>query len=68
VPTPDAAGCRRPFQVNEFPGIQTDTRALGSVICPHCGHPETRESNSIFLVHALTPEDEAEFNKNNPWQ
>jgi hypothetical protein len=36
------------------------------LICPHCGHAETRWSDSIFLVHALTPEEEAEFNARNP--
>jgi hypothetical protein len=25
-------------------------------------------SDSVFLVHALTPEEEAEFNQNNPPQ
>jgi hypothetical protein len=58
--------CRRPFQVNEFPGKKTNANDPDNVICPHCGHTETRWSNSVFLVHALTPEEEAEFNKDNP--
>jgi hypothetical protein len=35
---------------------------------PHRGHAETRWSNGVFLVHALTPEEEAELNKDNPLQ
>jgi hypothetical protein len=54
--------------VNEFPGKKTDTNALDNVICPHCGHAEIRWSDSVFLAHALTPEEEAEFNKDNPPQ
>jgi hypothetical protein len=55
--------CRRPFQVNEFDSRTSDTSHLGQIVCPHCGHAEAAWSNSIFLVHALSPEEEAQFDQ-----
>lgn len=56
--------CARPFQVNEF-GVN---KALipGQIICPHCGYKELVHTRSVFLVHALLPEQEAQFEAENP--
>jgi len=58
--------CRRPFQVNEFNGRSIGTAE--SIVCPHCAHTETFWTDSIFLVHALSPEEEARFDAENPDQ
>lgn len=53
--------CRRPFQINEFDGQRIGLKVTGEITCPHCGHKEKVLRNSIFLVHALSPEEEAGF-------
>lgn len=57
--------CRRPYQVNEF---RSEDNSLfegelrpEKISCPHCGNCETRWSLSMFLVHALSPEEEERF-------
>jgi hypothetical protein len=58
--------CGRPFQINEFEGKEPGSNEPTELICPHCGHTEARWCDSVFLVHALTPEEEADFNVRNP--
>ncbi|TFW09963.1 hypothetical protein E4K72_03325 [Oxalobacteraceae bacterium OM1] len=53
--------CRRPFQINEFAGRKPHGDLPEAIVCPHCGHQETRWSDSVFLVHALSAEQEAAF-------
>jgi DNA-directed RNA polymerase subunit RPC12/RpoP len=60
------AACRRPYQVNEFIGRKAAFRQDRYIVCPHCGHSEPRGEESVFLAHALTPEQEAEFNQKHP--
>jgi hypothetical protein len=65
--------CRRPYQVNEFDfggfctaASNADAFNAEQYICPHCGHTQAASGNSIVLVHALTEEQEQEFNRANP--
>jgi hypothetical protein len=58
--------CERPFQVNEFDGARSGAGAPGHIICPHCGQMESVFGNSVFLVHALSPDEEKDFNEQNP--
>lgn len=53
--------CRRPYQVNTFDFQDPDRAPTTETVCPHCGHRESRSGASIFIVHALTPEEEAAF-------
>lgn len=62
--------CRRPYQVNEFQfgglGVaasNADAFYAEEYTCPHCGYTQTAFGNSIVLVHALTEEQEEEFNR-----
>ena len=32
------------------------------IICPHCSHGETRSGDSIYLLHAMSGQEEADFN------
>jgi|GEM_PF-1719252 len=61
--------CMRPFQVNEFEfaarHAPDDTQTAG-FICPHCGERQHVFSNSVILVHALSEEEEEEFNRSHP--
>lgn len=57
--------CRRPFQVNEFDFGGKETFTTGYT-CPHCGHVQTAFTNSVILVHALSEEQEVEFNRQYP--
>jgi DNA-directed RNA polymerase subunit RPC12/RpoP len=58
------SACARPYQVNEFQ--LKKAHAPGVIICPHCGHKEILFSNSVFLVHAMLPEQEAQFDAEHP--
>ncbi|WP_420475572.1 hypothetical protein [Noviherbaspirillum sp. ST9] len=58
------SSCRRPFQVNEFGGHTAEFR--GTITCPHCGHSVSAAAGSVFLVHAMSPEEEAAFNLDFP--
>jgi hypothetical protein len=57
--------CRRPFQVNEF-NFGENGIGGSSYICPHCGQTQTAFTNSVILVHALSEEQEEEFNRKFP--
>lgn len=59
------SSCLRPFQVNEFGGHTAEFR--GYITCPHCGHSLTAAAGSVFLVHAMSPEEEAKFNLDHPF-
>ena len=60
--------CRRPYQVNEFKDDHKDLfdghLRPEQICCPHCGNNETRWTVSIFIVHALSPEEEQRFQHN----
>lgn len=60
--------CLRPFQINEFDGKRFGLHRAHTVTCPHCGHAETYISSNTILSHALSEEQEAEFNKLYPLQ
>lgn len=57
--------CNRPYQINEYVGKKT-AEVPEEIVCPHCGHREIRFTDSVFLVHAMSPDEEAKFNKENP--
>lgn len=58
--------CRRPFQVNEYAGMKAGSKVPEQIICPHCGHSKTLFSDRIFVVHALSEDEERRFNAQNP--
>lgn len=55
--------CRRPYQVNEFDGERKGQPQPADITCPHCGFSEVRWSESVFLTHALSSEQEQEINQ-----
>jgi hypothetical protein len=60
-------GCLRPYQVNEFDFRDPATgRDVGHITCPHCGQMQIGFGSSTVLVHALTAEQEKEFNRTYP--
>jgi hypothetical protein len=58
--------CGRPFQANRFDAQYANPAELGKIICPHCGALGYGDSDSIFLTHALSTEQECEFNARDP--
>lgn len=58
--------CRRPFQINRFHASLSNVTESGKIICPHCGLVSEGESTSIFLTHALSPEEELRFEQEQP--
>jgi hypothetical protein len=34
--------------------------------CPHCGYSEFRVGTEIYITHALSPAEAAEFNHHHP--
>jgi hypothetical protein len=55
--------CGRPFQVNRFSTRLSPSLEFGKMTCPHCGLALTGEHNSVFMTHALSSEQEAEYNR-----
>lgn len=55
--------CRRPYQVNEFDNECKGQPQPVDITCPHCGCSEVRWSESVFLTHALSAEQELEVNE-----
>jgi hypothetical protein len=60
--------CLRPFQINEFDGKRFGTHRGHLITCPHCGHAETHPTGNTILIHALSAEEEMEFNRLFPLQ
>ncbi|HZW22516.1 hypothetical protein [Noviherbaspirillum sp.] len=58
------SGCGRPYQINEFGKHTAD--GSGKITCPHCGHSVAAADSSVFLSHAMSPEEEARFNLDYP--
>lgn len=62
--------CGRPFQVNEFSNSFSNTVSpedeLGKIICPHCGVESKGNMHFFYLTHALSQDQEIEFNANSP--
>lgn len=58
--------CNRPFEVSEYKLQMPGTKEREDISCPHCGYIYTQISNGFFRTHALSSEQEAEFNKANP--
>jgi len=53
--------CGRPFQVNQFKPRMSHSYDPGKIICPHCGLQIDDDNNSVFLTHAMSAREEAEF-------
>lgn len=53
--------CARPYQVNQFTPRMSHSYELGKVTCPHCGTQVKGDGNSVFLTHALSAKEEADF-------
>jgi DNA-directed RNA polymerase subunit RPC12/RpoP len=53
--------CGRPFQLNQFSKKFSIQAEAGTIMCPHCGHVSQGDINSLFLTHALSEEQEADF-------
>lgn len=60
------AKCHRPFQIFEYKLQMPGTKEREDISCPYCGHTITRISNGFFRTHALSPEQEVEFNNTHP--
>jgi hypothetical protein len=60
--------CRRPYQVNEFDfGASSPGAArVAEYTCPHCGHLQIAFGHATVLVHALSEEQEEEYNRMHP--
>lgn len=54
--------CARPFQINRFNAALSPLKEGGKITCPHCGLEIGQDTNSVFLTHALSQEQEAAFN------
>lgn len=55
--------CSRPFQVNRFTTELHISYPRGIIKCPHCGTSSESSPDSLFLTHALSMEEEAQFGK-----
>ena len=53
--------CKRPFQINRFNASLSRVTQAGRITCPHCGLMYFADAASIFLTHALSEAEEAEF-------
>jgi hypothetical protein len=57
----NASRCGRPFQVNQFRSTSLLNVHRGRILCPHCGTLELAASDSIYLTHALSKEEECRY-------
>ncbi|HEV7929046.1 MAG TPA: hypothetical protein VGP12_02820 [Nitrosospira sp.] len=57
--------CGRPFQLNQyqFSSEVSVPWKRGEIMCPHCGMLAVGDADSVFLTHALSQAQEAEFNR-----
>lgn len=53
--------CGKPFQVNQFNTALATPYSMGVIKCPHCGAVIESSAKSLFLTHALSPQQEAQF-------
>lgn len=60
------ASCGRPFQVNRFSTKLDAHMEFGKITCPHCGLETRDDDRYIFLAHALSAGEEAEFESRYP--
>lgn len=58
-----ALRCGRPYQVNKFSVNAPFAAYRGKITCPHCGAVELDDSDSIFLTHALSREEENSYGR-----
>lgn len=58
-----SAGCGKPFQVNQFTTRLITCYEFGIIKCPHCGNAVKSSPDSLFLTHALSTVQEAQFFK-----
>ncbi|MDB5761767.1 MAG: hypothetical protein JWQ21_762 [Herminiimonas sp.] len=56
-----ATTCGRPFQLNTFTTESATSLKPGQIKCPHCGVAFAGKSNSLFLTHALSLDQERKF-------
>jgi hypothetical protein len=42
------------------------SKELEDITCPYCGHRIQRTSNGVFRVHALSPQQETDYNAKTP--
>lgn len=60
-----ASTCGKPYQVNEFRSTSLLNTYRGRIICPHCGTLELVSEESIYLTHALSREEERQYENQN---
>jgi uncharacterized protein (UPF0212 family) len=53
--------CKKPFQINQFTIRFTTSYEVGIIKCPHCGRSIKSHSDALFLTHALSAAQEAQF-------
>lgn len=52
----ESAGCRKPYQVNEYSAHFIIGSETGRIICPHCGTITRGRDTSVYLTHAVLPD------------
>jgi DNA-directed RNA polymerase subunit RPC12/RpoP len=60
--------CGRPFEVSQIGGQLPGTKEPEEICCPYCGHTIKRMSNGVWRTQALSPEREAQYNREHPGQ
>lgn len=58
--------CNRAFQVNRFTLNGKNVIRGCDIICPHCGIAAGHDPESVFITHALSSCEEAEFDRTHP--
>jgi Fe-S oxidoreductase len=58
--------CWRPFQSNQFSKAFDAFADYGLIACPHCGTTIKGNIDSMYLSHALSTQEEADFNIQHP--
>ncbi|MGT2473680.1 hypothetical protein [Paraburkholderia terrae] len=60
------SACKRPYSIDEI-GIRGPGGSEPEPItCPHCAHTYNQRSSGTFRTHALSAEQEKEYNEKHP--
>jgi len=58
--------CKRPFEISQIGGQMPGTKEREDITCPHCGHTIQRMCNGVWRTHAVSTEQEAEYERKHP--
>jgi transposase-like protein len=60
------SACKRPYSISEIGGGFPGGKESEPITCPHCAHTYNQRSSGTFRTHALSEEQEKQYNDEHP--